>query len=100
MIGTNLKFQKNQKEKSSCAISYFFIFLGQFWASGNSTPGPSEAEKLIGSGKKKKKEPLPPEERFSELIQTMFLSRTDDVSQGLCLSTFKKKLHLWKPEAY
>ena len=30
----------------------FLIFSGQFRASGKSTPGPSEAEKLIGSGKK------------------------------------------------
>ena len=51
MIGTNLKFLKNQKQKSSCAISYFLIFSGQFQASWNSTPGPSEAEKLIGSKK-------------------------------------------------
>ena len=52
LIGTNLKFLKNQKQKRLCAISYFLIFSGQFRASGNSTPGPSEAEKLIGSGKK------------------------------------------------
>ena len=45
----------------------FKIFSGQFRASGNSTPGPSEAEKLIGSGKKLLR--LPPEERFLELIQ-------------------------------
>ena len=47
-IGTNLKFQKNQKQKSSCAISYFQFFSGQFRASGISTPGPSEVEKIIG----------------------------------------------------
>ena len=50
-----------------CAISYFLIFLGQFRASGNSIPGSSEAEKLIGS--RKKKSQLPPEERFLEPIQ-------------------------------
>ena len=43
-------------------FSIFKIFLGQFRAAGNSTPGPSEAESR-----------LPPEERFSELIQkTLF----------------------------
>ena len=51
-IGTNLKFQKNQKQKSSCAISYFQFFSGQFRASGISTPSLSEVEKIIGSGKK------------------------------------------------
>ena len=75
----------------------FEIFSGQFRASGNSTPGPSEAEKLIGSGKKIS--PLPPEERLLELIQKKkvisIYSGTGDVSQGLCLSTFKKNLHLW-----
>ena len=50
-----------------CAISYFLIFSGQFRASGNSTPGSSEAEKLISS--RKKKSQLPPEERFLEPIQ-------------------------------
>ena len=45
----------------------FKIFSGQFRASGNSTPGPSEAEKLIGSAKKMLR--LPPEERFLESIQ-------------------------------
>ena len=45
----------------------FKIFLEQFRASGNSNPGPSEAEKLIGSVKKISQ--LPPEERFLEPIQ-------------------------------
>ena len=37
-----------------CAILYFLIFLGQFWAAENSTLGLSDAEKLTGSGKIKK----------------------------------------------
>ena len=45
----------------------FKIFSGQFWASWNSTSSASEAEKLIGSGKKISR--LPPEERFLELVQ-------------------------------
>ena len=68
-----------------CAIFYFLIFSGQFWASENSTPGPSEAEKLIGWGKKKL--PLAPEKQFLEPIQkntlvgwAMFLK--DCVYQG------------------
>ena len=77
------------------------FFSGQFCASGNSTPGPTKAEKLIGSEKKISR--LPPEERFLEPIQKNVISiysRTGDVSQGLSLSTFKKNLHLWKPGAY
>ena len=30
----------------------FLIFWGQFWMTENSPPGPSEAEKLAGFGKK------------------------------------------------
>ena len=45
----------------------FKIFSEQFRASGNSNPGPSEVEKLIGSGKKISRSP--PEERFLEPIQ-------------------------------
>ena len=41
--------------------------MGELQASGNSTPSPSEAEKLIGSGKKKLR--LPPEEQFLEPMQ-------------------------------
>ena len=33
----------------------FLIFSGQFLTLGNRTPDPSEAEKLVGLGKKKKK---------------------------------------------
>ena len=52
MISTNLKFLKNQKQKRLCAVSYFLFFSRQFRASGNSTPGLSEAENLNGLGKK------------------------------------------------
>ena len=80
----------------------FKFFSEQFRASGNSNPGPSEVEKLIGSGKKISRSP--PEERFLEPIQKKnvisIYSGTGDVSQGLSLSTFKKNLHLWKPGAY
>ena len=69
-----------------CAISYFLIFSGQFWASGNSTPGPSEAEKLIGWGKKNR-DYL--QKNGLESIQKN-VSGTGDVSQGLCLSKLKK----------
>ena len=70
-----------------CAISYFLIFSGQFRAFGNSTPGPSEAEKINRFGQKKSR--LPPEEWFLEPIQKN-ISGTGDVSQGLCLSKLKK----------
>ena len=82
-------------------LPIFKIFSEQFRTSGNSTPGPIKAEKLIGSGKKILQ--LPPEERFLEPIQKNIISiysGTGDVSQGLSLSTFKKNLHLWKPGAY
>ena len=51
----------------------------------------------------KKKSRLPPEERVLKPIQknvVSIYSGTGDVSQGLCLSRFKKNLHLWKPGAY
>ena len=49
----------------------FKISSGQFRAPENSIPGPSKAEKLIGSGKKILR--LPPGERFLEPIQkTLF----------------------------
>ena len=60
----------------------FLTFFGTISGVRDSTPGPSEAEKLIGSGKKKSQ--LPPEGRFLELIQKK-VSGTGDVSQGLCL---------------
>ena len=49
----------------------FKIFSGQFRASGNSTPSLSEAEKLLGSSKKKSR--LPPEEWFLEPIRKKVL---------------------------
>ena len=50
-------------------VSFSIILLEQFWTAGNSTPGPSEAEKLSDLGKNKKKLRLPPEGRFLEPIQ-------------------------------
>ena len=81
--------------------------MGQFWGVGNSTPGISGAEKLIGSGKKKKKKKigitsrrmaLEPIKKKTNVIS--IYSGTGHVSQGLYLSMFKKDLHLWKPGAY
>ena len=45
----------------------FLIFLEQFRMAGNSTPGPSEAETLLSSSKKKLRLPL--EEQFLDPIQ-------------------------------
>ena len=76
----------------------FNFFSGQFRASGNSTPGLSEAEKLLGSGKKRSR--LPPQGMVFRADTKKSISGTGDASRGLCLSTFKKNLHLWKPGAY
>ena len=54
----------------------FLIFSGQFLTLGNRTPDPSEAEKLVGLGKKKKKKKItqtPPGEPFLEPIKNRFL---------------------------
>ena len=80
--------------------------MGQFRDVGNSTPGISGEEKLIGSGKKNKK-------KYWDYLQKngfrankkktnviSIYSGTGHVSQGLYLSMFKKDLHLWKPGAY
>ena len=84
----------------------FLNFFGTISGVGSSTPGPSKAEKLIGSGKKKiaitsrgtvfrgdtKKNKKKTEKKN--------VSGMGDVSQGLCLSMFQKNMHLWKPGAY
>ena len=49
--------------KTNLIKSRFLIFLGQFQTAMNSTPSPSEAEKLGGSGGKKSNR-LPQEVRF------------------------------------
>ena len=80
MISTNLKFKKSKPKKLVChflfalfcfgtnLIKSRLIFFGQFWMAGNSTPGPSKAEKLVGSGLKKKVR-LSQEECFLESKQ-------------------------------
>ena len=88
-----------------CHFLFFKNCSGQFRGVGNSTPGTSEAEKLIGSFKKKKKKKIAITSRGTVLEpmqkkRYFIYSRTGDVSQGLCLSTFKKNLHLWKSGAY
>ena len=86
-----------------CHFLFFFIFSGKFRAAENSTPGTSKAEKWIGWGKKKKKIAITSRGtvfRTDTKNVISIYSGTGDVSQGLCLSTFKKNLHLWKPGAY
>ena len=72
----------------------FKIFSGQFRASGNSSAGPSKAEKLIGSGKKISRLPQGNGfySRYKKNVISIY-SATGNVSQGLWLSTFKKNLH-------
>ena len=84
------------KNKKVCVLFSIFVFLEQHGKVGKSTPFLSTEEEITGFAKSKMAITFTGMDFRADAKKMLFnyCSGTDDVSQKLCLSMFKKKLHL------